>query len=276
MSGAIAAPGFRTRDRLRRIGAILLRHLYLMRSSWLRLFDLAYWPVMQMIIWGFINTFLATQSSWVLRAGGLFIGVVLLWDVLVRGQFGLTLSLLEEMWSRNFANLFVTPLRPLEYAIALMCMSVVRSLIGVIPAALLAIPLFAYSIFDIGLPLVAFYTVLVMSGWAAGLFIGAALIRFGLSAESFAWASIFVLAPICGVYYPVSILPSWLQPISWALPPTHVFEGMRSVVIDHEFRVDLLLSAVALNLVYIVAAIATFLWAFRVARRRGQLLQTGE
>ena len=273
---AHAAPGFSIGDRVRRIAAVLLRHGYLARSSLVRVFDLMYWPLLQMIIWGFINTFLATQSSWVLRAGGLLIGVVLLWDVLVRGQFGMTLSLLEEMWSRNFANLFVAPLRPAEYAIALMALSVIRSLIGVLPAALLAIPLFAYSIFEIGLPLVAFYTVLMMTGWAVGLLMSAMLIRFGLAAESFAWASIFILAPICGVYYPVATLPGWLQPISWALPPTHVFEGMRAVVLDGVFRADLMASAIALNMLYLAGALVVFLWAFRQARERGQLLQTGE
>ena len=263
-------------DASRRIGAILLRHAYLARSSWLRVFDLMYWPLLQMIIWGFINTFLATQSSWVLRAGGLFIGAVLLWDILVRGQFGMTLSLLEEMWSRNFANLFVAPLRPVEYALALMSLSVIRSLVGVLPAALIAIPLFAYSIFDLGLPLVAFYAILMMTGWAVGLLMCAMLIRFGLAAESFAWASIFLLAPICGVYYPVATLPSWLQTIAWALPPTHVFEGMRSLVIDNVFRGDLMVSAIAINLVYIAGSLGVFLFAFERARERGQLLQTGE
>jgi ABC-2 type transport system permease protein len=268
--------GFSAGARLCRVGAMLLRHLYLMRSSWIRVFDLMYWPLLQMVVWGFINTFLATQSSWVLRGGGLLIGVVLLWDVLVRGQFGMTMSLLEEMWSRNFANLFVAPLRPIEYAVSLMGLSIIRTLIGIVPSALLAIPLFHYSIFDIGLPLVAFYAALMMTGWAVGLLVCAMLVRFGLSAESFAWASIFVLAPICGVYYPISTLPAWLQPLSWILPPTYVFEGMRAIMIDHVFRGDLMISAVALNLVYIAIGLAVFLLAFRKARERGQLLQTGE
>jgi ABC-2 type transport system permease protein len=276
VTGSGAPPGFAPSDRLRRMGAMLLRNLYLMRSSWIRIFDLMYWPLLQMVIWGFINTFLAAQSSWVLRAGGLLIGAVLLWDVLVRGQFGMTLSLLEEMWSRNFANLFVAPLRPFEYGVALMGLSIIRSLIGVVPSALLAIPLFHYSIFDIGLPLVVFYAVLMMTGWAVGLLMCAMLIRFGLAAESFAWASIFVLAPICGVYYPISTLPTWLQPISWALPPTYVFEGMRSIMLDHSFRTDLLLGALMLNVVYIALALTAFLIAFYKARERGQLLQTGE
>ncbi len=272
----MSAPGFSLGDRLRRIGAMMLRHFYLLRSSWLRFFDLMYWPLLQMVMWGFINTYLASQSSWILRSGGMLIGAVLLWDILVRGQFGMTLSLLEELWSRNFANLFVAPLRPSEYAVALMGLSIFRSLISVLPAALAAIPLFAYSIFDIGLPLIAFYAVLLMSGWAMGLLICAMLIRFGLAAETYAWASIFALAPISGVYYPVATLPTWLQPVAWALPPSHVFEGMRAIMLDHVFRADLLLSAVALNLVYIAIGLAAFLFAFYQARERGQLLQTGE
>lgn len=260
----------------KRIGAILLRHAYLMRSSPTRLFDLMYWPLLQMVVWGFITVFLSRHSSWMVQAGGVLIGAVLLWDVLVRGQFGMTLSLLEEMWSRNLANLFVSPLRPSEFAISLMILSMLRSLFGVVPAALLAIPLFAYSIFDLGLPLLAFWSVLTMFGWAVGLVISAALIRFGLAAESYAWASIFLLAPVSGVYYPIDTLPQWLRPISWALPSTHVFEGMRAVMIDHAFRWDLLAAALGLNLLYLAAGIGMFLLAFRSARVRGSLLHAGE
>jgi ABC-2 type transport system permease protein len=261
---------------IRRIYALLLRHAYLMRSSPTRLFDLMYWPLLQMVVWGFITVFLARHSSWMVQAGGVLIGAVLLWDVLVRGQFGMTLSLLEEMWSRNLANLFVSPLRTTEFAISLMILSMLRSLFGVVPAALLAIPLFAYSIFDLGPALVAFWAVLTMFGWGVGLMISAALVRFGLSAESYAWASIFVLAPVSGVYYPIDTLPHWLRPVSWALPSTHVFEGMRAVMIDHAFRWDLLGSALALNALYLALGIGLFLLAFGSARRRGQLLHAGE
>jgi len=261
---------------IRRIGALLLRHAYLMRSSPTRLFDLMYWPLLQMVVWGFITVFLARHSSWMVQAGGVLIGAVLLWDVLVRGQFGMTLSLLEEMWSRNLANLFVSPLRTIEFALSLMILSMLRSLFGVVPAALLAIPLFAYSIFDLGPALVAFWAVLTMFGWGVGLVISAALIRFGLAAESYAWASIFVLAPVSGVYYPIDTLPAWLRPISWALPSTHVFEGMRAVMIDHVFRWGLLGSALALNVIYLALGIGLFLLAFRSARQRGALLHAGE
>ena len=271
MSAAIAIGGTLTR-----IGAVLLRHLYLWRGSWTRLFDLLYWPVLQVTIWGFMTQFLAGKSSWVAQAGGVFIGAVLLWDVLVRGQFGMTLSLLEEMWSRNFANLFVSPLRPAEFAAALMGLSVIRALIGVVPAALLAIPLFGYSIFTLGLPLLAFWVMLSIFGWAIGLMLCGLLVRFGLAAESYAWASIFVLAPLSGVYYPIETLPSWLLPIAWALPTTYVFEGMRAVMIDGVFRLDLMAWAFAVDLVFIVLGFAAFLWAFRRARERGSFMHTGE
>jgi ABC-2 type transport system permease protein len=259
-----------------RVGALLMRHFYLWRGSWTRLFDLVYWPVLQMTVWGFMTEFLAAKSSWVAQAGGVFIGAVLLWDVLVRGQFGMTLSMLEEMWSRNFANLFVSPLRPWEFATALMSLSIVRSLIGVVPAALLAIPLFGYSIFSLGLPLLAFWTLLLVFGWGIGLALCGLLVRFGLAAESYAWASIFVLAPFSGVYYPISTLPGWLQPVAWSLPTTYIFEGMRGVMVDGVLDWSLLGGALLLDLVYIALGYAVFLWAFRRARERGTLLASGE
>ena len=260
----------------RRVGAIMLRHFFLWRGSWTRLFDLVYWPVLQVMIWGFMTEFLAGKSSWVAQAGGVFIGAVLLWDVLVRGQFGMTLSMLEEMWSRNLANLFVSPLRPWEFAVALMSLSILRSLIGVVPAALLAIPLFGYSVFGLGLPLLAFWSLLLVFGWAIGLALCGLLLRFGLAAESYAWASVFLLAPFSGVYYPVATLPGWLQPLAWCLPTTYVFEGMRAAMVDGTFRWELMLGALALDLACIAAGFAIFLGAVASARRRGSLLSTGE
>lgn len=277
MTAAVHTAGeFRLSQSLGRIGAILRRHLYLMRSSWTRVFDLMYWPVLQLLVWGFITTYLQSSSSVLMRAGGLLIGAALLWDVLVRGQFGMTISLLEEIWSRNFANLYVTPLRPWEHACGLMVMSVLRSVVAVLPASLVAIPLFAYSIYELGLPLIAFFLLLSMFSWGIGLMICALLVRFGLAAESFAWASIFVLSPLSGVYYPVSVLPVWLRPVAWTLPSTHVFEGMRAVMFGEGFQISLFLSGFALNLVFIALGMGAFLWAFRAARRRGQLMGSGE
>ncbi len=260
----------------RRIGAMCLRHLYILKGSWPRLLEMAYWPAINMVVWGFTSQFFATNSSWVAQAAGVLIGAVILWDVMFRGNLGVALCFLEEMWSRNLGHLSVSPLRPGELVASMICMSFIRTVIGVLPAALLAIPLYHYSIFDLGLPLLAFWMNLMMSGWAIGLGVSALVLRFGLGAESLAWVLIFAIAPLAGIYYPIAILPGWLQPLAWALPPAHVFEGMRSVMLGHGFRTDLLLSGLALNAVYLALGVWLFLRVWQGARVRGALLNVGE
>jgi ABC-2 type transport system permease protein len=259
-----------------RVAAMLLRYLYLLRSSWPRAFELVYWPVIQMILWGFTSQYLMTTSSVLARAAGVLLGAVLLWDVLFRGQLGVSVSMLEELWSRNLGQLFISPLRPYEWVLALLAMSLVRVGIGVVPAALLAIPLYHYSIFTLGPPLIAFFCLLIVMGWAIGLVIGAFLLRQGLGAESLAWLAVFLLAPPSAVYYPVAILPHWLQYVAWALPSAHVFEGMRTVMFEHRFALDHFIAAAILDVVYLVLGGAVFLHAFQRTRRTGGLLQQGE
>ena len=260
----------------RRIGTMGLRYLYLLRSSWARLIELAYWPVMQMVMWGFMTEFLRRSDSAVLQAAGVLIAAVLLWDVMFRSNIGVAVSFLEEMWSRNLAQLFASPLRPYEWALSLLFISLVRTVIGVLPAALLAIPLYHYSIFEMGLPLVAFFSCLMLFGGAIGLMVSGVVLRYGMGAESLAWVGIFLVAPISGIYYPVSVLPGWLQPVSWALPSTYVFEGMRAVLAEGVFRTDLLIGALLLNVVYMALGFCVFLYIFRLARIKGLLVQTGE
>jgi ABC-2 type transport system permease protein len=261
---------------LRRILALVVRYLYLIRTSWPRLLELLYWPTVQMILWGFINQFLAGQSAWVAQGAGILIGAVLLWDVLYRAQLGVSVVFFEEMYSRNLGQLFVSPLRPLELAASLLTVSLLRTLFGVGAAAGLAVVLYRYSIFDMGLPLLAFFTNLIVMGWSIGLMVVALVLRFGLGAEGLAWAVIFAVAPFSGIYYPLSVLPDWLRPVAKALPSSHVFEGMRALVRDHVFRFDYFWNAVALNGLYLAAGVLLYLLAFHVARRRGLLLQMGE
>ena len=261
---------------LRRVFALVLRHTYLLRSSGPRILELVYWPTVQMVLWGFITVFLVNHSSWIAQASGVLLSGVMLWDVLFRGQLGVSLVFMEEMWSRNLGHLFVSPLRPFELACALLTMSLIRTLIGVGGAALIAIPLFDFSIFSLGLPLLAFFINLIVMGWSIGLLVSGIVLRYGLGAESMAWIAIFAVQPISGVYYPIDTLPVWLQYIAALLPSSHVFEGMRAVLFDHSFRVDLLLHAVMLNVIYLTAGFHAFLAFFKNARVRGQLLHVGE
>ncbi len=260
----------------RRVKAVMLRHLYILRHSWPRVLDLAYWPTVQMILWGFVTKFFLGHSSWVAEAAGVLISAVLLWDVFFRSNLGVALTFLEEMWARNFGQLFVSPLRPIEMAVAMTLLSLVRTVISVTPAAFLALPLFDVWVFSLGLPLAAFFANLMLFGWSIGLMVSAAVLRLGLGAENLAWVAIFAVAPLSCIYYPIDTLPAWLQPVAWALPSSHVFEGMRAVLFEQEFRLDLLAGAVGLNALYLAAAIAFFLYMFHLARRRGLLLQQGE
>ncbi|HEX9701589.1 MAG TPA: ABC transporter permease [Rhodospirillales bacterium] len=260
----------------RRVGAMLLRHLYVLRRSWPRILELAYWPTVQLVLWGFITTFFIQHSSWVAQAAGVLVSAVLLWDVLFRSNLGVSLSFIEEIWSRNLGHLFVSPLRPYELVASITIMGFLRTVVSIAPAALLAWPLFDVWVFGLGPPLIAFFANLLVMGWAIGLFSSAIVLRFGVAAENICWLGIFLLAPVSAVYYPVATLPGWLQGVAWALPSAYVFEGMRAVLYQNVFRGDLMLAAVLLNVLYLALAAGFFLWMCRVARIRGLLLRQGE
>ncbi len=259
-----------------RILALVLRYLYLLKGSWPRIFELAYWPTVQLVLWGFITTFFLQHSSWVAQAAGVLVSAVLLWDVLFRSNLGVALSFIEEMWSRNLGHLFASPLRPYELVASITIMGLLRTVISVAPAALLAWPFFDVWVFGLGLPLLAFFANLLVMGWCIGLVSSAVVLRFGVAAENFAWLGIFLLAPVSAVYYPVATLPGWLQGVAWSLPSAYVFEGMRAVLYEGVFRADLMWRAIGLNVVYLSFAAGFFLWICRVARLKGLLLRQGE
>ena len=173
-----------------------------------------------------------SHSAYFVRAGGVLIAAVLLWDILFRGNLGVSLSFLEEMWSRNLGQLFASPLAAYEWAASLVLISFLRTLIGILPAALLAIPIYHFSIFSLGLPLVVFFGQLLVFGAAIGLAVSAWCCATGWARESLAWVAVFAIAPLSGIYYPIATLPEWLQPVALALPSAHVFEGMRAILVD--------------------------------------------
>ena len=239
---------------LNRIGAMILRYWYLLLSSWPRLLELTYWPLLQVMTWGFLQTYIAQNANFFLRAGGTLIGAVILWDILFRGQLGFSISFLEEMWARNLGNLMMSPLKPIEFLLALMAMSVIRLAIGLIPMTLLALVLFHFNFYSLGLPLIAFFCNLIFTSWAVGIFVSGLVLRNGLGAESIVWTLMFALMPLACVYYPVQVLPHWLQYVAWSLPPTYVFEGMRALLIDQVFRADLMLVSLLINAGLLVAS----------------------
>jgi ABC-2 type transport system permease protein len=259
-----------------RVGAMVLRYWYLLKGSWPRMLELAYWPAMNLVMWGFLQTFLAQTTNVFAQAGGVLVGSVLLWELMFRGQLGFTISFFEEMWSRNFGHLMVTPLRPSEFVAALVSMSIIRTIIGMTPALAIAIWFFGFNLFDLGIVLIAFFANLVVFGWAVALVVTGIILRNGLGAESLAWAVPFIFVPLCGIYYPVTVMPDWLEAIALCLPPTYVFEGMRSILFDQVIDWSRLAFAAGLNIIYFCVGYAIFMMFLRAAKERGMLLTIGE
>jgi ABC-2 type transport system permease protein len=261
---------------LRRIAGMVLRHWYVIRSSVPRTAELVFWPLVSMLMWGFLQTHLAETTSLAAKAAGLFVGGILLWDILVRSQLGYAVAFLEEMWARNLGHLMMSPLRPAELVASLMVVSLIKLVVAMVPVALLAYVFFGFNLLSLGFAFAAFFANLVIMSWALGLISTGAVLRWGMAAESIAWLIVFLLLPIACVFYPVTTLPDWMQPLALALPPTYVFEGLRALVLEHTFRGDYMLRALVLNLVYVTASYALFHALLQSARKNGALVQMGE
>lgn len=262
---------------LRRIWGMIYRHIAVYRRSWPRLLEIAYFPTLELLIWGFTASFFAHAHAGptVMSAGALIAGV-LLWEVTLRGQIGVTFSFLEEIWSRNLGHIFISPLRPWEMLAGLIGVAFIRVMAGVLPAIFVAYLLYAFNLFTIGPVLVLFFANLMIMGWAFALGIVSLILRHGAGAEALAWSLLFGLTPLAAVYYPVSTLPSWLRPISDIIPATHVFEGMRAVLLNGHVSSTHLLAAFGLNAVWLLLASLLFASQFRAARQRGALTTIGE
>ena len=259
-----------------KIYALGLRHIYLISNSLPRIIDLIYWPTVQIFLWGFISKFFTLSSSYYNNTVGVILSAAILYDFLFRSSISYNMMFLEEIWSRNFTNLFIAPIKIKEIIAALTLTAVVRTLIGMVPAALLAIPLFGVSIFKIGLPLIALLLSLYIFGITLGLLVTSGLIRFGPSFENIAWASLFFLAPLGCIYYPIEILPEWLQIIAKLLPLVHIFEEMRNILIYDIVNYFQIFKAILISFLYFVIGVITFYLSYNGARNRGTLINIGE
>ena len=259
-----------------RMYALSIRHLYLIKGSFPRILDLIYWPTIQIILWGFISKFFTMYSDYYTNTIGVILSCAILYDFLFRSSISFNMLFLEEIWSRNFTNLFVAPLKISEIIIALTFTALIRTLIGIVPAIILMSPLFGVSILNMGPALLLLFLSLYMFGTTLGILVTSGLLRFGPAFENTAWSSLFLLAPLGCVYYPLSILPEWLQYVSKFLPLVYVFEEARSILINNLISYENIFKALLLNLFYFVIAIIIFYFSFYGARKKGTLVNMGE
>ena len=262
--------------RWHKIYGLSLRHFYLIRSSLPRILDLIYWPSIQIFSWGFISKFFTLSSDYYNNTVGIILSAAILYDFLFRSSISYNMMFLEEIWSRNFTNLFIAPIKLSEIITALTITAIFRTLIGLVPAAILAIPLFGVSIFELGLPLLFLLISLYIFGVTLGLLVTSGLLRFGPSFENIAWASLFFLAPLGCIYYPIEILPEWLQIISKVLPLVHIFEEMRNILINEVINYYSILKSAIISFLYFIMGIIIFYLSHSGARERGTLINIGE
>ncbi len=252
-----------------RIAAILLRQYYLIRGSPARLLPLFVWAGVDIVLWGFITRYLNEVTSPALNFIPTLLGAVLFWDFFTRVMYGVTTTFLEDVWSRNFLNLFATPLSITEYLAGLVISSILTSSIGLIVMLVLATAVFGLSFFVYGLALIPFLLVLFLFGIALGVFAIATVLRYGPAAEWFVWPIPAVLSPFGAVFYPLSTLPPWMQYVSRLLPPSYVFESMRTILAGGSVEWMGLLGSIALAILYILLSGWYFTRIYRHAVRTG-------
>jgi ABC-2 type transport system permease protein len=254
---------------LRRIFAIVLRQAYLIRGSLPRIFPLFAWVVVDMVLWGFLTKYLNSVTSPGFNFVPVLLGAVLLWDFFIRIMQGVNMAFFEDVWSRNFLNIFATPLLISEYVAGLVLSSILTSMAGLAAMLLIAVIVFKLSFLIYGLMVIPFLLVLFLFGIALGIFGCALVLRFGPASEWFIWPIPALVSPFVGVLYPVSTLPQWMQAISRILPPSYVFEELRVIVSGGTASGIALVLSACLAVVYILAAYWLFTRVYRHALHTG-------
>ncbi len=257
------------------IRALLTRYVLLYAKNPMRTFELFFWPLVQLLVWGFLTKYLQKQG------GGDFphyitylIAGIILWDALFRAQQGVSISFLEDVWTRNLLNIFAAPVRMIDYIVATFGVGLLRVAITAIMLAAVAAAAYSFNLFQFNFGLIAYYANLMLFGWALGIASIALILRWGHGAESLAWALPFMVQPFACVFYPMSELPDWMKWVAMALPPSHVFEGMRGSILDGSFNFRQFGIALGLNAIYLALAGWLFSKVLRTAREKGLLVKT--
>lgn len=251
-----------------RIWAVVIRHLYNLRHCWDRLSDSFYWPAMDLIIWGLTSQYfqkIGQVSSVVL----ILLTALVFWQVIWRSQYEITVSLLDEIWSRNIVNLFASPLTINEWILAVLLLGLIKMILTIGFVLFLTWIFYSINLLNFGFLLLPFFSLLLFSGWWVGLLVAGLILRFGSQVQTLAWAGVYLLAPFSAIYYPVASLPVWAQKVALFVPTSYLFEGMREVLLSGQLPWRNLVISFLLNLWYLLGAIIFFKFSFIKARQQG-------
>jgi len=254
------------------VQALVLRYLFLYTRTPIRLVELLFWPLVNLLVWGYLTQFLAehTGDSFPYEITYL-IGAVILWDVLFRAQQGVAIFFLEDVWSRNLLNIFAAPVSTSDYLLSTYAVGILRATVTTSLLAVMSYVLYKFKVVDLHWYLAPFVFNLLVFGWSLGMVSTALIVRWGPAAETLAWAVPFFIQPFTAVFYPVASLPPVLQAFAKALPCSYVFEGMREVLKSGSVSMNSLVLATGLNLIYLALAGVLFVRVMKVAREKGLL-----
>jgi len=257
-----------------RIAAIFLRQLFLFKSNPTRLASIFVWILIDVVQWGFITKYLGSLGQDTFSFITVILGAIILWEFMSRIQQGIMMSFLEDIWTQNFINFFASPLRIKEYLSGLVLTSITTGLAGFLAMIVIAGTVFGYNIFRIGALLLPFMCILLVFGIAMGVFVSAMIFRLGPSAEWLGWPIPLVLSLFAGVFYPISTLPDVLRFVSYLIPPSYVFESMRTVIVSGMFPDNLflyLLMGAVLAVIYLVGTCFFFVRIYHSNLQSGNI-----
>ena len=251
-----------------RILGVFFRYYYVAKKGLHQLSDLFYWPLVDILIWGLTSFWIEKQTQ-VENVPLVLMTALIFWQVTWRGSIDISVSLLQEFWHRNLVNLFSTPLKLSEWIAGMILLCFCKLLITVSFGAIAVYILYALNIFTVGWTFIPFAASLLIFGWALSFLSSSLIIYYGHKVEMLAWMVAFLFAPFSAVFYPVNILPQWAQTISWCLPTTYIFEGMRAILATGTFPVYYFWVSIGLNLVYLALSLCIFKFMFEKTREKG-------
>lgn len=253
---------------IRRIWAVFLRYFYYF-AKFDNISEVFYWPTIDIFLWGMTSVWIQKTQTDVPDIALMILTGLVFWQILWRGNYEITVNILQEFWNRNLVNLFSTPLKLIEWMCATMMVGFVKILITIAFSSLLVWLLYTLNIFSIGWSILPFIAMMTFSGWMMGYLSGAVMVYFGQRLQMLAWMTPFIFAPFSAVFYPVSALPIWGQKIAWCLPTTYVFEGMRNILAGKGFSYPMFWMSLVLNIVYLAGAMIFFKVMFEKSRLKG-------
>jgi len=255
--------------KIHRIRGIFLRYFYNLIHTYDRLTDMFFWPFIDLLLWGLTSRYLVSTGSTSNTIILALLGGIILWIFPWRGQYEITVSLLEDLWNRNLVNLFATPILFSEWIVTLMLVGIFKSSVSFVFASLISIFLYATNIYSLGISLLPWAGLLIMFGWVFGFLIASIIMRYGTKIQTLAWMSMAIISPFAGVYYPISTLPSWAQTVSHWVPVSYVFEAMRTVVAGGTAPISDLIWPFVLCLIYFVVALFLIISSYQEILKRG-------